>query len=347
MSIGFPIPEKRLDPRKPINLQILPVDFLNVKSTASPKDDFGKVLGDMVQFWESQSSTGMDINIRLPDSYLRINQTVESFDLSTNLSNFKFENYGRYIQYVIDQWSASIDFKDINVIAVVVPPQTTAIQIGTGLVETQTFFHTPSGNIYNTLSAGAGNSITGLNWWAHEFGHTLGITDMRFEDSSNLSIQSPDGLGIFDLMASERTAPETIVWNRFLTNLIREDQIHCITNTNISTHWLHPVEGNGSGPKGVIIPLSQTRAIVMESRRAIGYDSFLGSSSEGLLVYEVDTTIPYHKSPVHIISPTRSIDKEWNTDSALRLNEFVTFSGWKIKVIESGDFGDVIEVSKN
>lgn len=346
MSIGFPIPDNRLNPKEPINLQILPVDFSNVRATNSPIYDFGKVVSNMTKFWESQSSVGLKINVNMPSEYLNLDKTVDSFNLNLSLSNFQPDNYRNYVQYVIDQWSTKISFKGINVIAVAVPPNISASQIGTWVVDTQAIFHTPSGNLYNTLITGNGSSITDLNLWTHEFGHTFGLTDMRFVDSSNLSIQRPEGLGIFDLMASERTAPETIVWNRFLTGMIRDDQVHCITNFDKSLHWILPVEGNGSGLKGVVIPLSHTKAIVMESRRAVGYDSFLGTSSEGLLVYEVDTTIPYHQSPVHIISPEGSIDKDWNTDSALHLNQFVVDSGWKITVIESGDFGDVVKVEK-
>jgi hypothetical protein len=37
---------------------------------------------------------------------------------------------------------------------------------------------------------------------------------------------------------------------------------------------------------------------------------------------------------------------EWYTDSALKLGESVQVSGWKISVVESGDFGDVVKVEK-
>jgi hypothetical protein len=36
----------------------------------------------------------------------------------------------------------------------------------------------------------------------------------------------------------------------------------------------------------------------------------------------------------------------WETDSALKVNETVTSGGWKVTVMESGDFGDVVKVEK-
>jgi hypothetical protein len=49
---------------------------------------------------------------------------------------------------------------------------------------------------------------------------------------------------------------------------------------------------------------------------------------------------------MQIIVPSRTIDREWYTDAALKLNESVVTNGWKITVVESGDFGDVVKVEK-
>ncbi|MGI9198323.1 MAG: hypothetical protein ACR2I9_01220 [Candidatus Nanopelagicaceae bacterium] len=97
--------------------------------------------------------------------------------------------------------------------------------------------------------------------------------------------------------------------------------------------------------KGVVIPLDEYRAIVVESRRNYGYDT-IGTDAEGALVYTIDTRKPYLSSPAFIVSPSRSTDLEWYTDSALKLGESVTSNGWKITVVETGDFGDVVRVEK-
>jgi hypothetical protein len=49
---------------------------------------------------------------------------------------------------------------------------------------------------------------------------------------------------------------------------------------------------------------------------------------------------------MQIIAPLRSLDREWYTDSALKAGEAVISNGWKITVVESGDFGDVVKVEK-
>ena len=144
-------------------------------------------------------------------------------------------------------------------------------------------------------------------------------------------------------MGSGSAAPEILVWSRFLTGMLKNSQIHCLNSSETTTHWLVPIEQQSEKLKGVIIPLNDFTAIVVESRRNYGYDN-IGTDAEGVIVYTIDTRIPYCRSPAHIVSPNRSTDKEWYTDSALKEGESVTTNGWKISVIESGDFGDVIKV---
>jgi hypothetical protein len=50
---------------------------------------------------------------------------------------------------------------------------------------------------------------------------------------------------------------------------------------------------------------------------------------------------------VDVIAPKRSRPNgSWSMDASLKLGESVTSDGWTIKVVETGAFGDVIELSK-
>jgi hypothetical protein len=96
-----------------------------------------------------------------------------------------------------------------------------------------------------------------------------------------------------------------------------------------------PVASASKQVKGVVIPTSNTEAVIVESRRAIGFDTALSSSPDllGAVVYTLDSKIPYRRTPVKVAQ-------------VLKNNHSVNVSGYKITVIESGDFGDVIKVEK-
>jgi hypothetical protein len=205
------------------------------------------------------------------------------------------------------------------------------------LVHTQGTYSTAEGNIYNLILAG-GIDVN-KNMYIHEFGHGLGLTDIR--DATNLADQRSDGM-YYDTM-NNPWVPELLVWHRFLLGILNDKQIHCITSNEASTHWIVPVASKSEMVKGVVIPLSDTEGVIIESRRAIGWDWALlenivvyekkAKDLVGAVVYTLDTSVPYRKTPVKVVKVLN------NQDS-------IIVRGYKITLIESGDFGDVIRVEK-
>lgn len=345
MTVGFPLPNGRTDLTKPVKVAVLAADFADVPSNTNPENDYGTAIRTMKHFWEAQASTGLVIDIKVAQSYKRMPKTVAEYELGASLNGFKGDNYWTFIQAVIDAYDNEVDFKDVSTIVVAVPLAVTAAQIGTWVVYTQGVFKTNEGLVYNVMITGNGDSKAAPASWVHEYGHALGLTDMRYVNAAMPTDQKPEGLGIYDVMGSGNTAPDILVWSRFLTNMLLPGQIHCVTSNETSTHWLLPIEQRTDKLKGIIIPLSQFNAIVIESRRNYGYD-LLDRYGEGALVYTIDTRIPYHRSPAFIQPPSRSKDLDWYSDAALQLNETVTTNGWRITVVESGDFGDVVKIEK-
>jgi M6 family metalloprotease-like protein len=346
MTIGFPLPQGRVDFTKKAIVQILPVSFSDVTSNSNPMVDYDQGISSMKSFWESQSFVGTEIEVRSPITYKQLPNPVLSYDLASSLFGFQSDKYTAFVRNVISQYESEINFSGVSTVVIVVPLQTKFEQIGTWVVNTQTTLVTNEATIYNYMLTGSGNRKNEASMWVHEYGHALGLTDMRFVDSVNSTIQRPEGLGVFDIMGSGQAAPEILLWSRFLLNVLAPGQVLCITQPGTSTHWLRPIEQREPDLKGLIIPTGTYTAIAIESRRSYGYDSFLSPRDKGVLVYTVDTRIPYKRSPMQLIVPSRTADREWYTDAALKLNESVTSNGWKITVVESGDFGDVVKVEK-
>jgi hypothetical protein len=183
----------------------------------------------------------------------------------------------------------------------------------------------------------AGGDYNTAGTYIHEFGHALGLTDIR--DILDVGNQKSDGM-YYDVMNND-SYPELLAWHRFLLGFLENSQIHCINSTEASTHWLVPVEKDSKQVKGVVIPLSSTEAVIVESRRPLGFDIFLAAKPDlvGVVVYTLDTKIPLGRSPVKVVR-------------VLKNNDSVNVSGYKITVVESGyfgdfgDFGDVVKVEK-
>jgi M6 family metalloprotease-like protein len=349
-SSAFPIKSERMVLKEKTKVAVLAVDFKNLRAKTSPKKDLADVFYALNAFYSSMATKKISFDFVVPDKYFELPMTVEEYSLGGNFfaggfTQDKIEKYWSYVRAAIAVADPAVDFTGVQTIIVAGPPGVTNDQIGIFVAQAATAsqgFTTNEGTIYNVLIRG-NDQNRNLQNWAHEMGHMLGLNDLR--NTENVGAQKADGVGAFDLMGQyEKT--ELLVWQRFLLGILNDDQIRCVTSGAPTFHWIRPVAEKTNGVKGVVIPLGQYEGLIIESRRSLGYDYGLQSYSSGALVYALDSTIPYRRSPLKIVYPERSIDRENEYDSALHKNESVTYKGWKVTIVETGIFGDVVKVEK-
>jgi len=332
MTAGFPIPDGRIDLVKGAKMQIIGVDFPDkIGGTKSPKDLNQNLTSSVEKFWTAQSTNPVKFEWNWSADWVRMPNPINSYSLGGSFFQGKFnpDAYFNFAKEIITKTDSSIDFTGVNFLFIVFPPGIKNEEIGTFVVHTQGTYSTKEGNIFNLIIAGGdyANSDT----YIHEFGHALGLTDIR--DTTDVGNQKSDGM-YYDVM-NNPTYPELLVWHRYLLGFLENSQIHCIDSTDTSTHWLVPVASISKQVKGIVIPLSSTEAVIVESRRAIGFDTALSSrfGLVGAVVYTLDSRIPYRRTPVKVAQ-------------VLKINDSVNVAGYKISLVESGDFGDVVKVEK-
>ena len=332
MTAGFPIPDGRIDLVKGAKMQIIGVDFPDkIGGTKSPKELNQNLTSSVEKFWFAQSSIPVKFDWEWSSDWVRMPNSINSYSLGGSFFQGKFnpDAYFNFAKEIISKTDSNIDFTGVNFLFIVFPSGIKNEEIGTFLVHTQGTYSTREGNIFNLIMAGG--DYNSASTYIHEFGHALGLTDIR--DTLDVGNQKSDGM-YYDIM-NNSTYPELLVWHRYLLGFLENSQIHCINSTDTSTHWLVPVASVSKQVKGIVIPLSSTEAVIVESRRAIGFDTALSSRSDlvGAVVYTLDSTIPYRRTPVKVAQVLK------NSDS-------VNVSGYKITVVESGNFGDVVRVEK-
>ena len=332
MTAGFPIPDGRIDLVKGAKIQIIGVDFPDkIGGTKSPKELNQNLTSSVEKFWTAQSSIPVKFDWKWSSDWVRMPNSINSYSLGGSFFQGKFnpDAYFNFAKEIISKTDSNIDFTGVNFLFIVFPSGIKNEEIGTFLVHTQGTYSTREGNIFNLIMAGG--DYNSASTYIHEFGHALGLTDIR--DTLDVGNQKSDGM-YYDVM-NNYSYPELLVWHRFLLGFLEPSQIHCINSTEASTHWLVPVASASKQVKGIVIPLSSTEAVIIESRRAIGFDTALSSRSDlvGAVVYTLDSKIPYRRTPVKVAQ-------------VLKNNDSVSISGYKISVVESGDFGDVVKVEK-
>jgi hypothetical protein len=140
----------------------------------------------------------------------------------------------------------------------------------------------------------------------------------------------------------ESNAPSLLAFERWNLGWIDDSQIKCMKDIK-STELISPVQTSG-GVKAVIIPISRTKAVVIESRRASGIDKNIAKS--GALVYVIDSSIQSGQGPVKVFPSDVSSDPRY-LKAPRALGESVTTEGITVKVTKSDDSGDTVEISKS
>jgi hypothetical protein len=144
------------------------------------------------------------------------------------------------------------------------------------------------------------------------------------------------GLGSY-----ESNSPSLLAFERWNLGWITDSQIECV-KTNSFSKLITPIEVTG-GTKAIIVPISRTKAIVIESRRPIGIDKALSKS--GALVYLVDSSIQSGYGPVKVY-PSDVVNDPKYLKSPRALGESVTIEGVTIKVTKSDSQGDTVEINR-
>ena len=330
-------------------IQVVPMDFSDDVATTSPQVDLSQISAFISNFYQHESAIKLNITWKIPSKYIRAPQPLSSYDIGGNFfkGTSSPTNLFSFAHSAITAADPSIDFSGATIVALVFPPGTTNAQSGSFMAEAAepgANWSTAEGEFHNLLIAGAmeGDPVAFQWTWMHEMTHMFGFTDVRTIVSNGNQDSSP--MGVFDLMNSE-VAPELLAWQRWLLGIILDDQVYCETSKKAVSVWLHPVEEESSNKKLLVLPISKYRAVIVESRRRMGFDSNLGTSSQGVLVYVLDTTAIYRTSPMTVIPRSGSTDNTWRTDSLLKPGDSVVIEGYSISVAESGPFGDVIKVS--
>ncbi|ARJ06091.1 hypothetical protein GCM10010988_12740 [Cnuibacter physcomitrellae] len=185
---------------------------------------------------------------------------------------------------------------------------------------------------------------------AHENGHTLGLADLYFNDTS--AGDASRGTGPFDLMGylDDDGSRELLAWNQWRLGWLADDAVSCLRPGKTTTLELGAVEDSATA--GVaLIRLSASTVLAVESRRSVGIDA-ASTAAEGALVYRIDASVPSGDGPVEVQFADGAAPqvRDAATISAAPLQPGDTYtdeSGVTVTVDSADAAGDTITVDTN
>ena len=341
LTAGFPREASLIPSTGKVRNLYLFVDFPDNPSKSSSKKFADNYFITAKKFLEDISYGKMTPELTVSSKVFRINKNSSSYKLFNDGQG----DFQGLAQDALNAADNDIDFSKFDLVTIVPPANTKQIKTAGALTGGSELLKTKDRNFSSAIGIG-GNKLSNFNepgfgwsFYAHEFGHVLGITHpFKY-------VEGKPG-PIWDLMGNGGTSvPEFIGWHRFILNWLGEKEIVCLSKDSKGTveQTLKPLNSKEAGKKLLITPLSTTQALVVEVRRQSNFDK-LTPNETGVLVYLVDVTKGDDQGIITIIS-SKKTTKDTQILGSLKPGEKVSYKGVTIQVLSSNKSGDTIKVS--
>ena len=341
---GWPRIDERLKSTGGVIATVVMVDFPDAPASMTPTDAFARI-SPSADVFNEMSYGKLSYTFKPQLKWYRMSKKSTDYVAG----GWTFIKHREYITEAAKLADVDIDFSKTDSLIILANPDSTGIgNSGPAFAAIRKNGITLDGKY---ISNGATSAYDLNNWksiWLnHEVTHTLGLVDLYASTQSNPANRY-DGFrytGEFSYMgfsSYESNAPSLFAFERWNLGWINDSQIKCLKDAK-STELISPVQTSG-GVKAVVIPISRTKAVVIESRRAIGIDKNIAKS--GALVYVVDSSIQSGQGPVRIFPSDVSSDPRY-LKAPRALGESVTTEGVTIKVTKSDNSGDTVEITKS
>lgn len=366
---GFPVRTENFESSGVFDISLIPIDFQDFPGGDAIAERVIEQT-ELVSEWYRMVSGGqVEIRWRIHNEWVRVPGLSTDFALErsrsddNNLANAAFAAADPHV-----------DFTDIRAGIFLLPRNATFMAEGVqGFLHSQfgpNGFKSAEGTIYNYAIGGAhwDNPQRPIwTYWAHEIGHMFPLPDLydvRGQWWIGTELEIPGGpFSGFDLMANQDGPSRTLsTWLRFVMGWLTDEQVLCLDPDSVTDGevMLVPTDEPRPGVKTIMVPLRETRILVVESRRphpVFDCDTARSDtpwrSRSGVIVYVADMTVGHGNGFQSLIAPSeRSLNGPPDgcsvppqLDAILTPGEFVTVDGLTITVLSGGTY-DTVRISK-
>jgi hypothetical protein len=335
------------------NVQLLAIDFPGALGTSAELVAAEKEIAEYNKWFEFTSRGALSFNWQFPKQWLRMSKPTAQY----NLQKGDRATVLPMAQEVVSIADPYVDFTNSDFVFVLFPK---SIKLGVpdlGMhnwrVETN---EGPVKNLFGGSEYFYDRGFELWSFWIHEWGHPMGLAGHA--PRSHISIM--DNQNGSSVMLN--------VWDTFFSGWMGSDELYCMPIEEKSKEiTLIPLERLQRGPRGVIVPISDTNALVVESHRAEGWGKRMldadyvrqfgssGTASYGVSVYWIDTTSDTNRYVGTDGFIDSDLGEKWADNvvpsgvsrpfDLLIKGDKVTYRGVTVEFVNTGDY-DTVRITK-
>jgi M6 family metalloprotease-like protein len=357
---GFP-EWNSLTPRNgTVKWALIPIDFPDLQGEANFMPRVVEQMQLLSDWFETVSEGKFKVEWVVADKWMTLPNDSTQYTIGQSANLAKAPNGAKLFKDAMAASDPSFNFKNIQTVNFILPSNQKVIdETSQGFPWDQAVkdLTTNEGPISSYSIPGDFMSVPGKtywSYWAHEFGHAIGLPHIGTSRGDAYPFHALDILGNQDGPDKELSG-----WIRFIAGWLNNDRVYCKDISNLSELevTIVPLSDKDSGIKLAIVPISSTKALLIESRRVTKFSCTTPTKRNGVLAYIYDATLGHNENfliPYSSSSRTPEIDScnSRNSRSAppvadllLRAGEKITVEGVTIEVLESLNY-DKIRISK-
>jgi M6 family metalloprotease-like protein len=333
---------------------LVPLDFTDIPGEADFRSRVDKQMVMLSEWFDVVSEGKFKVEWVVADKWTTLPGTSKDYQIPFSDGPDRSPAIAEFWTKAMTASDKNFDYTNIQTVNFILPLKQKVVDEslqGFGWEQAVKNYVTQEGSISSFSIPGVFfNSLNRQYWsyWAHEFGHAMGIPHVGSSRYAN------PFLGL-DLMGNQDGYTRELTgWLRFVAGWLDDQKVYCQELKNLRSNeiTLVPLSSSSDGIKMVVIPITNSKSLIIESRRETKFSCVMPVKRNGVLAYLYDATLGHNEAFLIPITPKGRIPEgssncpvEWYPNPLLYKGEKIDVEGVAIEVLDSLNF-DKIRISK-
>jgi len=317
---GFPVWNTMTPSMGTVKWALIPIDFVDLPGEKNFRSRVDEQMKLTSEWFETVSEGKFKVEWVVLDKWVTLPNKTNDYNIQYSANLIDAANGPRLFKDAMNAADPVFDFSNIQTVNFILPKgQTFLAESSQGFPWDQPVidYTSQEGKIASYSIPGAFFDLPGKtywSYWAHEFGHAIGLPHVGVSRGDRPPFNPLDLMGSQDGPSKELSG-----WLRFFARWLPDEKVYCKKSKDIENIeiTLVPLSGTDLGVKLAVIPVSNSKAIVIESRRVTKFSCTTPTTRDGVLVYTYDATLGHGEN---FLTPIYPSGRKLELDSCGSLN---------------------------